>query len=87
MPEKVHRTTWLLLGNSALVTLPTWLYFPALVLLQRCLQAHRHFVSVYWQQASAKQVLGALMHKPIRAIYGVLKSGKPFAPNQLLPAT
>ncbi|PPT07227.1 hypothetical protein CKA32_006128 [Geitlerinema sp. FC II] len=33
------------------------------------------------------QVVGAVMHKLIRVVYGILKSGQPFDPNQLLPAS
>ncbi len=32
------------------------------------------------------QVVGALMHKLVQVIYGVLKSGQPFDPDRLLPA-
>jgi transposase len=31
------------------------------------------------------QVVGAVMHKLIRVIYGVLKSGQPFNPELLAP--
>ena len=33
------------------------------------------------------EVVGAVMHKLIRVIYGVLKSGKPFDPEKLIPQT
>ncbi|NEQ42274.1 MAG: hypothetical protein F6K00_01430 [Leptolyngbya sp. SIOISBB] len=31
------------------------------------------------------QVIGTLMHKLIRVIYGILKSRQPFDPDKLLP--
>ena len=31
------------------------------------------------------EVVGAVMHKLIRVIYGVLKSGQPFDPEKLIP--
>ena len=31
------------------------------------------------------QVVGAVMHKLIRVVFGVLKSGQPFDPDKLLP--
>jgi len=33
------------------------------------------------------QVVGAVMHKLIRIIFGVLKSAQPFDPDKLLPAS
>lgn len=63
------------------------LYFPALVLLQRCPQAQTFRERLLVAGKCKMQVVGALMHKLIRVIYGVLKSGKPFDPDKLLPAT
>jgi transposase len=63
------------------------LYFPALNLLQRCPQAQGFRERLLAAGKSKMQVVGALMHKLIRVIYGVLKSGQPFDPEKLLPAT
>lgn len=63
------------------------LYFPALNLLQRCPQAQVFRDRLLAAGKSKMQVVGALMHKLIRVIYGVLKSGQPFDPDKLLPAT
>ncbi|MGA7954233.1 MAG: transposase [Gloeobacterales cyanobacterium] len=63
------------------------LYFPALNLLQRCPQAQVFRDRLLAAGKSKMQVVGALMHKLIRVIYGVLKSGQPFDPEKLLPAT
>jgi transposase len=63
------------------------LYFPALVMLQRCPQAQTFRERLLAAGKCKMQVVGALMHKLIRVIYGVLKSGNPFDPDKLLPAT
>ncbi|NEZ65249.1 IS110 family transposase [Leptolyngbyaceae cyanobacterium CCMR0082] len=63
------------------------LYFPALVLLQRCLQAQAFRERLLAVGKCKMKMLGALMRKLIRVIYGVLKSRKPFDPDKLLPAT
>lgn len=61
------------------------LYFPALNLLQRCPQAQAFRERLLAAGKSKMQVVGALMHKLIRVIYGVLKSKQPFDPDRLLP--
>ncbi|NEQ48051.1 MAG: IS110 family transposase [Leptolyngbya sp. SIOISBB] len=61
------------------------LYFPALTWWRRCPQA-RVFGERLLAAGKAKmQVIGALMHKLIRVIYGILKSRQPFDPDKLLP--
>ena len=61
------------------------LYFPALVMIRYCpaIQAFRDKLLAAGKQKM--QVVGAVMHKLIRVIYGVLKSGKEFAPKKLAP--
>lgn len=62
------------------------LYFPALTCIRHCPEM-RAFRERLLQAGKTKmQVVGAVMHKLIRIIYGVLKSGQPFEPAKLLPA-
>lgn len=63
------------------------LYFPALNLLQRCPQAQVFRDRLLTAGKTKMQVVGALMHKLSRVIFGVLKSRQPFDPDKLLPAT
>ncbi|MEO1348281.1 MAG: IS110 family transposase [Cyanobacteria bacterium J06635_15] len=63
------------------------LYFPALNLMRRCTQAQVFRERLLAAGKPKMQVVGAMMHKLIRIIYGVLKSGQPFDPDKLLPAT
>lgn len=62
------------------------LYFPALNLIRRCPQAQRFRERLLAAGKRKMQVVGALMHKLIRVIYGVLKSRQPFDPDKLLSA-
>jgi transposase len=62
------------------------LYFPALTSIRHCPEI-RAFKERLLQAGKTKmQVVGAVMHKLIRVIYGVLKSGQPFDPAKLMPA-
>ena len=63
------------------------LYFPALNLISRCPQVQAFRERLLAAGKNKMQVVGAVMHKLIRVIYGILKSGKPFGPKKLLPAT
>lgn len=61
------------------------LYFPALSAIRHC-PSMRAFRERLMQSGKNKmQVVGAVMHKLIRVIYGVLKSGLPFDCDKLLP--
>lgn len=62
------------------------LYFPALVAIRLCpeIQAFRN--RLLNAGKTKMQVVGAVMHKLIRIIYGVLKSSQPFDPNKLVPS-
>lgn len=61
------------------------LYFPALVMIRYCpqIQAFRERLLAAGKQKM--QVVGAVMHKLIRIIYGVLSSRENFDPAKLLP--
>jgi transposase len=61
------------------------LYFPALSLIRHCpvIQAFRQRLLDHGKQKMA--VVGAVMHKLIRVIYGVLKSRQDFDPEKLVP--
>lgn len=63
------------------------LYFPALNLIQRSPQIQAFRDRLFAAGKNKMQVVGAVMHKLIRVIYGVLKSGQPFDPDKLLPAS
>lgn len=62
------------------------LYFPALNLIRRCPQIQAFRDRLLTAGKTKMQVVGAVMHKLIRVIYGVLHSGQPFDPTKLLPA-
>lgn len=62
------------------------LYFPALHLMRRCPQMQEFRERLLAAGKTKMQVVGAVMHKLIRVIYGVLKSGQPFDPDKLSPA-
>ncbi|MEO0988381.1 MAG: transposase [Cyanobacteria bacterium J06639_14] len=62
------------------------LYFPALNLMRRCPQAQVFRERLLAAGKPKMQVVGAMMHKLIRIIYSVLKSGQPFDPDKLLLA-
>ena len=60
------------------------LYMPALT-ARRCSPAFRTFADRLEANGKSKMaVLGAVMHKLIRVIFAVLKSGRPFDPNHYL---
>ena len=61
------------------------LYFPALTWWRRCPQARAFGERLLATGKAKMQVIGALMHKLIRVIYGILKSRQPFDPDKLLP--
>jgi transposase len=62
------------------------LYFPALASIRHCPQIQALRTRLMQAGKNKMQVVGAVMHKLIRVIYGVLKSGQPFDPNKLVPA-
>lgn len=62
------------------------LYFPAMVAGQ-----HNPLVAVFWQRLKAqnkpgKVIVVACMHKLLTIAYGVLRSGRPFNADHLMPA-
>ena len=73
--------------NLSGVTLDAPLYFPALNAIQRCPQIQIFRERLLARGKKKMEVVGAVMHKLIRVIYGVLKSGKPFDPEKLIPQT
>lgn len=60
-------------------------YFPALNAIRRCPQIQAFRERLLEAGKTKMQVVGAVMHKLIRVVYGVLKSGQPFDPDKLLP--
>ncbi|NJO79144.1 MAG: IS110 family transposase [Cyanobacteria bacterium RM1_2_2] len=62
------------------------LYFPALNLIRRCPQIGAFRDRLLAAGKTKMQVVGAVMHKLIRVIYGVLHSKQPFDPTKLCPA-
>jgi len=62
------------------------LYFPALNLMRRCPQMHPFCERLLAAGKPKMQVVGAVMHKLMRVIFGVLKSAQPFDPDKLLAA-
>jgi transposase len=70
------------IGN---VRLRKALYFPALNLIRRCPQIQAFRVRLLAAGKTKMQVVGAVMHKLIRIIYGVLHSKQPFDPTKLCP--
>jgi transposase len=72
------------IGN---VRLRKALYFPALNLISRCPQIHAFKERLLAADKSKMQMVGAVMHKLIRVIYGVLHSQQPFDPKKLSPAS
>jgi transposase len=80
----VHGKTRLCkLGNARLRKA---LFFPALTLLRwnKTIQQWRE--QMLGRGKTKKQVVGAVMHKVIRWVFGVLHSGKPFDPQIAFPA-
>lgn len=61
------------------------LFFPALVMMRRCPEIQAFRAKLLAAGKQKMQVVGAVMHKLIRIIYGVLKSGKKFDPEKLRP--
>jgi transposase len=61
------------------------LYFPALNLIRRCPQIQSFRDRLLAAGKTKMQVVGAVMHKLIRVIYGVLHSKLPFDPTKLCP--
>jgi len=61
------------------------LYFPALNLIRRCPQIQAFRNRLLAKGKNKMQVVGAVMHKLIRVIYGVLHSRQPFDPAKLCP--
>lgn len=62
------------------------LYMPALVALK-----HNPIIKIFGERLKAggmapKAVVAASMHKLVHLIYGILKSGRPFNPNFLVPS-
>lgn len=61
------------------------LYFPALNLIRRCPEIQAMRDRLLSAGKTKMQVVGAVMHKLIRVIYGVLHSEQPFDPAKLCP--
>ncbi|UBF25619.1 IS110 family transposase (plasmid) [Kovacikia minuta CCNUW1] len=61
------------------------LYFPALTSIRHCPQIQAFRQRLLQAGKTKMQVVGAVMHKLIRVIYGVLKSGQPFDASKLMP--
>lgn len=61
------------------------IYFPALSAILHCPQIQVFRERLLDKGKTKMQVVGAVMHKLIRVVYGVLKSQQPFDPNLLLP--
>ncbi len=60
-------------------------YFPIFESIRRCPQIQAFRERLLEAGKNKMQVVGAVMHKLIRVVYGVLKSGQPFDPYKLLP--
>lgn len=61
-------------------------YFPALTAIRYCPQIQLFRERLMAAGKNKMQVVGAVMHKLIRVVYGVLKSGQPFDAKKLIPA-
>lgn len=70
------------LGNARLRKA---LYFPALVMIRYCPEIQAFRAKLLATGKPKMQVVGAVMHKLIRVIYGVLKSGEEFDAKKLAP--
>ena len=68
------------IGNPHLRKL---LFYPALNALQRCKEFQEYRERLLEKGKTKMQVVGAVMHKLIRVIYGVLKSGREFDSQKL----
>jgi len=62
------------------------LYFPALTMIRHCPEIKVFRERLLRAGKTKMQVVGAVMHKLIRVIYGVLRSGQPFDRTKLVPA-
>jgi transposase len=71
------------LGNARLRKL---LFFPALTLLRWNSEIQQWREALLKRGKTKKQVVGAVMHKMIRWVFGVLHSGHPFDPAIAFPA-
>lgn len=60
-------------------------YFPALTAIRYCPQIQLFRERLMAAGKNKMQVVGAVMHKLIRVVYGVLQSEKPFDAKKLLP--
>lgn len=60
-------------------------YFPALTAIRYCPQIQQFRQRLMDAGKNKMQVVGAVMHKLIRVVYGVLKSGQAFEADKLLP--
>lgn len=77
----VHgRTRLCKIGNAHLRRA---LYFPALTAIRCCASMQGWIAQLRERGKNKMQVVGAVMHKLMRIIYGVLKSGEPFDPARL----
>lgn len=68
------------IGNSLLRTA---LYFPAITAAHHCPAIQAFYHRLIAAGKPKMQAIGAVMHKLIRIVFGVLKSGKPFDPSLL----
>jgi transposase len=59
------------------------LYFPALTSIRCCQELQPWIAGLRSRGKNKMQVIGAVMHKLIRVVYGVLKSGQPYQPELL----
>jgi transposase len=79
----VHGKTRLCkIGN---VRLRCALYYPALSLIRHCEPIQTWRNQLLQRGKTKMQVVGAIMHKLIRIVFGILKSRTPFDPAKLLP--
>jgi transposase len=60
------------------------LYFPALTVLRWSEPMKAWAEELRGRGKTKMQVVGAVMHKLVRIIFGVLKSGQPFNPELLV---
>ncbi|MGB0560353.1 MAG: IS110 family transposase, partial [Spirulinaceae cyanobacterium] len=68
------------IGNSVLRKA---LYFPAITAARHCPELRAFYDRLIAAGKSKMQAIGAVMHKLIRIVFGVLKSGKSFDPDFL----
>jgi transposase len=70
------------IGNSHLRTA---FYFPALSAIRKCPQITAFRDRLIERGKTKMQAIGAVMHKLVRIVFGVLRHQAPFDPNQLAP--